>query len=221
MFKKLLFSFLLIASSGAANAALITQSDSVTRQSTDFSTSLIFNLFDLGPNFELTKVSFSIDGDVFGSAEIESRDASASTIDISISVELTLFDTSNAPLVISIPLFTQQFEATAYDGTNDAGGTSGITYTGLTASQFVSESYTDALTLSAFTGTGTVSLGFGAVGTSSATGSGNLIAGFQTEASGDIEVIYEYRAREVSEPSMVALFGLGLIALGGLRRIKK
>ena len=221
MFKKLIFSFLLIASSGAANAALITQSDSVTRQSTNFSHSLMFDLFNLGPGFELTKVSFSIDGDVFGLAEIESRDASASTIDISISVELTLFDTSNAPLVISIPLFTQQFEATAYDGTNDAGGTSGITYTGLTASQFVSESYTDASTLNAFTGTGTVSLGFGAEGTSTASGSGNLATFFQTEASGDVEVIYEYRAVEVSEPSVVALFGLGLIALGGFRRMKK
>ena len=74
MFKKILFGLMLIASTSAANAAIITQSQTITQQSTNINTSLIFNLFNLGPGFELTKVSFTIDGDVFGSASVESRD---------------------------------------------------------------------------------------------------------------------------------------------------
>ena len=74
MFKKILFGLMLIASTSAANAAIITQSQTITQQKTNINTSLIFNLFNLGPGFELTKVSFTIDGDVFGSASVESRD---------------------------------------------------------------------------------------------------------------------------------------------------
>ncbi|WP_334050115.1 PEP-CTERM sorting domain-containing protein [Alteromonas gracilis] len=221
MFKKLIFSFLLIASSGAANAALITQSDSVTRQDTDISTSLVFDMFNLGTGFELTKVTFSIDGDVFGRARVESEDAAPSVIDIELKVTLTLFDPSNNDLVISIPLFTQSFNATAFDGSTDFGGTSGISFNDLNVSKFESESYTDAATLNAFTGPGTISLDFTGIAETSASGAGNITASFSTQASGDVEVIYEYRAVEVSEPSMVALFGLGLIALGCSRRIKK
>ena len=221
MLKRILCLLLIIATSSAANAALITQSDSVSRQSTDFNSPLLFNLFDLGPGFELTSVSFSLAGTVFGTAEVESRDASPSDITISVSVELTLFDTSNSPLVVSIPLFSQLFKASAYDGFDDKAGTSGATFTGLTASQTVSEIYTDVSTLNAFTGSGTVALSFGAEGKSTATGSGNISSFFSTEAAGDVEVIYEYRAVDVSEPSMIALFGLGLMAAGGMRRFRK
>lgn len=221
MFKKILFGLMLIASTSAANAAIITQSQTITQQKTNINTSLIFNLFNLGPGFELTKVSFTIDGDVFGSASVESRDSEPSTIDMELSVTLTLFDPSNSALVISIPLFSQSFNATAFDGLIDFGGTSGATFTGLNASQSVTESYTDAATLAEFTGPGVISLGFTAIGTSQGSGAGNLVSEFSTQASGDIEVVYEYRSTVVSEPSIVALFGLGLIALGGMRRSKK
>lgn len=221
MFKKILFGLMLIASTSAANAAIITQSQTITQQKTNINTSLIFNLFNLGPGFELTKVSFTIDGDVFGSASVESRDSEPSTIDIELSVTLTLFDPSNSALVISIPLFSQSFNATAFDGTQDFGGTSGATFTGLNASQSVTETYMDAATLAQFTGPGTISLGLTAVGTSNGSGAGNLISQFSTDAAADIEVVYEYGPTEVSEPSVIALFGLGLIALGGMRRSKK
>lgn len=221
MFKKILCGLMLIASASAANAAIITQSETIVQQPTNFGTSLVFDLFDLGPGFELTKVSFTIDGDVFGSASVESLDGSTSTIDIQLSVTLTLFDLSNSPLVISIPLFSQQFAASAYDGTVDFGGTSGATFAGLNASQSITEVYTDAATLSDFTGTGTISLDFTAQGSSNGSGAGNLITQFQTSASGIVDVVYEYQPTAVSEPSLVALFGLGLIALGGVRRSKK
>ncbi|BFT30726.1 hypothetical protein D210916BOD24_19020 [Alteromonas sp. D210916BOD_24] len=221
MFKKFLCGLMLIASSSMANAALINQSATITQQSTNFATNLVFDLFDLGPEFDLTKISFSIDGDVFGTANVESLDATASTINISLAVTLTLFDLTNSPLVISIPLFAQQFNATAFDGVIDFGGTSGATFANLNASQGVTEEYTDAATLSAFTGPGTITLGFTAAGSSSANGAGNIVTQFATQASGDVSIVYEYQSAEVAEPSLIALFGLGLIAVGGIRRSKK
>lgn len=223
MLRKILCGLIFIASTSAANAAIITQSQTITQASTNYSTTLTFDLFDLGSGFDLTKVSFSIDGDVFGNASVESLDASPSVIEIELSVTLTLFDPFNSPLVISIPLFAQSFNASAYDGTIDFGGTSGASFTGLNASQLITEVYTDAGTLSDFTGPGTISLDFSAQGSSSGSGAGNLVSQFATEAAGVVEIEYEYQPASVSvsEPSLIALFGLGLIALGGMRRSRK
>lgn len=223
MLRKILCSLIFIASTNVANAAIITQSQTITQSPTNFTENLTFDLFNLGSGFELTKVSFSIDGDVFGSASVESLDASPSVINIELSVTLTLFDPFNSPLVVSIPLFAQSFNAGAFDGTIDFAGASGASFTGLNASQLVTEEYTDAPTLIDFTGPGTIMLDFVAQGSSSGSGAGNLVSQFATEASGTVDIVYEYHSTSVSvsEPSVIALFGLGLIALGGMRRNRK
>jgi hypothetical protein len=169
----------------------------------------------------LESVAFEIDGTIFGSAEIESRDNEAATIITNLSAELTLTDALNNVLVVTIPSITQTFNATAYDGTLDFGGTSGTSFMGLTANQTNEETYTDSATLAFFSGASMASFGFDASATSSATGAGNITSGFSTSASGLVSVKYTYSTVPVSAPTHIAILGLGLLAFAGLRKSRK
>jgi hypothetical protein len=225
MLKKLLCGATLVCAAGFANAATITLSDTVAVSTTNFTTSLNFAKFDtMGGTRVLESVTFAIDGSIFGSAEVESRDNAATTVVTTLSAELTLIDALSNTLVVTIPSITNIFNATAFDGVLDFGGTSGNSYLGLTANQYEDETYTDIPTLTLFTATGmdtTANLTFHADATSSATGAGNLTSAFNTSAGGLVSVIYEYRVVPVSAPAIGATVGFGLLLLTGLRRSSK
>lgn len=223
MLKKLLLGATLLCAAGFTQAGVIEQEFVVDVQDTDYNTTITFDKFDdMGGTKVLTSVMFSIDGAVFGSAEVESRDATAQVIETTLSAELTLTNGMNV-LVVTIPSITNFFNATAFDGINDAGGTSGITYPDLTATQFEMETYTDAMTLATFTGMGTIDTDFDAAATSRAIGAGNITTTFFSQAGGTVKVKYTYRdiPTEVSAPAQVAFLGLGLMAFAGLRKIRK
>ena len=114
------------------------------------------------------------------------------------------------------------FNATSFDGDIDFGGTSGITYQDLTATQTESETFTDASTLALFSGAGSIDLNLNALATSFASGAGNLITQFNTSAGGNISVTYNYddNSTPVSAPAHVALIGLGLLAFAGYRKTR-
>jgi hypothetical protein len=221
MLKKLLCGATLLCAATIAQAGVIEQEFNVEVQDTDFDTTITFMKFDdMDGARKLTSVMFSIDGSVFGSAEVESRDASAQVIETTLSAELTLTNGMNT-LVVTIPSITNTFNATAFDGVNDAGGTSGITYPDLEANQFEMETYTDAMTLATFTGVGTIDTDFDAQATSRAIGAGNITTTFFSQAGGLVKVKYTYENMEVSAPSQVAFLGLGLLAFAGMRKIRK
>lgn len=221
MLKKILCAATLLCAAGFTSAATIEQDFVVGVQDTDFNTSITFDKFDdMGGSLILESVMFSIDGVVMGSAEVESRDATAQTIVTTLSAELTLTDSLMNTLVVTIPSITNSFDATAFDGTSDAGGTSGITYAMLTDTEFNSATYTDAMTLALFSGVGTADVDFDAAATSRAVGAGNITTTFFSQAGGTVKVIYKYTTT-VSAPSQVAFLGLGLLAFAGMRKISK
>lgn len=224
MLKKILFTATLLCAATFSNAGTITLTDTVALQTTDFSKTLSFANFDtMGGTRVLESVAFSIDGSILGDIEVESRDASPSTITATLSAELTLTDALMNTLVVTIPSITKILNATAFDGVVDFGGTSGATYAGLTAQKFEQSIYTDATTLAMFTGMGSSMFTFDAEAISVATGAGGITSVFTTSAGGIIEVIYTYKEipTQVAAPSQIALLGLGLLAIVGYRKLRK
>jgi len=220
MFKKLLCGAALLSVATFSNAAVmtVTETASVGLTTTNFDEVVSVNQFDdtMGA---LQSVTFTLEGFVEANASVESLDAAPAEVTTNISVTLTLTETIlNNTLVVTVPSLSETFNATAFDGTIDFAGTSGIAYTGLTADQTETNTFTDAATLGLFTGLGTVDLNLNALAESFASGAGNLITQFATQAGGNISVNYAYDVPSVSAPSHLALLGLGLVAFAGMRR---
>lgn len=223
MLKKIICGATLLLAAGYASAATITVSASVPLQTTNFDQVVSVDQFDdMGGTRDLQAVTFSLEGFLVGNARLESLDAGPSLVTTTLSVTLTLSETvTNNTLVITIPTLDEVFNATAFDGTIDFGGTSGITYDELTASQTESETYTDAATLDLFTGMGTIDLNLNALAESFASGAGNLITQFSTSAGGNIKVTYRYDDVPVTAPAHLALLGMSLLAFAGYRTARK
>lgn len=224
MLKKILCGATLLCAAGITNAATLTFSDTVAVATTNFTTTVDLQKFDtMGGTRVLESVTFSIDGSIFGSAEVESRDAEPATIVTKLEAVLTLADAMMNTLVVTIPSVSNTFNATAYDGVLDFGGTSGMSFLDLTASQYEEATFMDAATLAFFSGVDMATFSFDAMATSSSTGAGNLTSAFNTSAGGLVSVVYTYSdvTVPVSAPAHVALLGLGLLAFAGVRRSRK
>ena len=145
----------------------------------------------------LTGIEFTLDGTAEGSAGIESLDATATTVMTSFQATLTLQRPDLTEIVVTIPAAMFSDNLTAYDGIIDFRGTSGITHAGIqTMASEMASSPPPASDLVLFTGPagnpGTITLPVEGVGSSSATGSVNLITQFMTSASCDLTVCYLY-----------------------------
>jgi hypothetical protein len=226
MLKKLLCGATLLCAATISNAAIETFSADVLLQKTNFNENLMLSQFDtMGGTRILESVQFSLAGTILGDIEIESRDAAAAELTAKLEATLTLTDAMLNTLVVTVPSITRIFSASAFDGITDFGGTSGATYLDLTANALeVSMLYTAPGTLAFFTGTGSATFGFDAKATSVATGAGSITSAFNTSASGQAIVIYNYRMKppvQVSSPSQVAFLGLGLLAFAGMRKVIK
>jgi hypothetical protein len=224
MLNKILCGATLLCAAGFANAASISFSQDVLVDTTNYTTSVDLSKFDtMGGTRVLESVTFSIAGSISGSAELESRDAQAATIEYKLESELTLTDALMNTLVVSIPSLSDTFLATAYDGVLDSGGTSGASFFDLSASQYAEQSFNDAATLAMFTGSDFATFAFDANATSAATGAGNLVSSFNTSAGGLVSVVYTYSdvSVPVSAPAHLAALGLGLLAFAGVRKSRK
>lgn len=204
----------------SANAGTVTYGpDTFGPATTNWSTSLSLPQWDpaLFPGQVLTGVSFTLAGDVFGSASFESLDAAPATVTMSLQATITLLDPNNVPIVTVIPVANTSDLASAFDGVIDFGGTSGKSYTGLSGSASNSGISTN---LPLFIGSGNVLLPVSATGTSSGSGAGNLITQFSTSAGALATVTYTFAA--VPEVSTVLLCGLGgLAVVGGIVRRRR
>lgn len=153
---------------------------------------------------DLVEVQWSLAGKAAGSVRFESLDAAPTTVTTNLTAEIELWGPNSTLLGVVIPLASNSDNVTEFDGVIDFGGTSGRTYEGLQADDSDSGL---APNLAPWIGNGTVVLNAVATGTSNATGAGNLITQFQTQAAASVEVCYIY----VPEPAT-----LSLLAIAGL-----
>ena len=223
-FRLLVIAGLLGGSFTAAHANALTYSaTAVPTTLTNWSTFADLQQFNpaLGT---LQQVTLSLAAELSGSAKVERRDTNNSTklITADLQAKLTLANPNNAnqTLLEATPVITNSFSSPKYDGVTNYLGASGRSYVDLHTSVNQQASFTDAATLSLFTGTGTLYLPFSATGQSKAAGSGNMAYLFTTNASGTASVTYSYQATAVPEPGTWALMfsGLGMIGMLASRR---
>lgn len=208
----------LIASSLAANAATIQFSDSIGLQSTNFSDTVNIQQFDsaLGT---LTAVTVELVGTAQGNASAESLDASPTTVTLSLTATLTASLAGFGTLAEAVPLVQETVNFTAFDGTIDFAGTSGAEFIDQSATASDTQTYTDAATLAAFTGTSLLSLDVAGIANSFGTGSGNLLTLLVTNAGADVTVTYTFdEAPIVPLPAALPMFLAALGGLGFMRR---
>jgi len=145
----------------------------------------------------LLAVRCTVDARIEGSIQAESTDSDKVTILTRLKADVTLSGASPTFSLTANAGGTQNsFNATKYDGILDYGGTSGVTYPNLVGTGTVTQTFTDAATLAAFTATSpgeTITLNVGATGESSGSGGGNLNLIFITRAGANYTCTYFHR----------------------------
>ncbi len=209
---------LLVASAGAANAATVMYQASIPLQSTNWSDMLNLPQWDpaLFPNQTLTKVTVKLTGTVEGDARIESLDAAPAIVNYNVAAQIGMTGPGGLNIVV-LPLAAGVFNAAIFDGVIDFAGTSGLSNLGLSNSAQNSSMLTDPptdLAAAGFIGAGSLVFNLTATGASNATGPGNVIQQFRTDASANVMITYEF----VPAPGAVALLGLGGLMAGRRRR---
>ncbi len=185
---------LALTGTALSGAAQQTQcfTDSIPFQATNFSNSVSIPKFD--PNLgTLQSIQISLTGNIQGSARAESLDAGPTVVTTSFSANITLTRPDLTVLVVTLPIANFMDSFTAFDGTIDFMGTSGATHDNITTSdtQMIT-SPPPASDLALFTGAGSIVLPVTATGQSIATGAGNLITQFLTDASANVQVCYTF-----------------------------
>lgn len=224
MFKKIVCSVALLCTVSFANAGIITQSLTVERQPTNFTESVVFDFFDnLNGTRLLESVQVTVLARSTGMAQVENVNATATTITATLSTVIEVVGLAGNRLVGSLPEITRTELLAGFDGTVDYAGESGIEFLNLLTSDTDSILLTDAASLLAYTGVGTTSVNFNATANSIIIGGGNISSFFDTFASGDVTIVYTYSdvATAVSAPAHIALMGLGVLGLAGMRRFKR
>ncbi len=205
---------------GSAQADTITFTAGKAVTTTSWHDTVHLGMFDstLGT---LTSINFQLDGTVNGFGRAESLDTGSSDVTLALGSVLTLHRPDGSTLVVTNPVFSHLFALSGFDGTIDfAGGSGGSTgvVVGNGTNSFSSVSGADFALFSA-AGGGSIALNLDAIGSSNASGAGNLITQFSTAASGLASITYNYTTLPVPEPETYAMLlgGLGLLALARRR----
>jgi hypothetical protein len=204
-------------STAASAATVVYNSNVITPKTTDYSDALSIPKFDpaLGA---LQSIKVTLFGNLEGFVRFESLDASATTVTTNLTATLTLTRPDNTTIVVTIPAFSETRNVAAYDGVTDFAGPSGFTSPDIIASSSNFVTLTSATDLALFTGPGVLNGPLLAAGVSSATGAGNLITQFHTEAGGYASVEYTYAAVPEAATWALMLSGFGLVGIALRRR---
>lgn len=204
---------------GAASAGQVVQSGALTSSTTNWSRTFDVQQFDdQGGALTLESVVIEIVSAVTGTAKFENRDTAARTISTSIDAAISI-RLAGTPVIETNPSMSGVYDVSGFDGVIDFGGTSGRTLTDLADSRSASATLLAGVDdLTAWIGGGTLELTGVATALSSATGGGNLLALFQTQAGFDWTVTYNFRGAVVPTPTAALLGTAGLAGVAGLRR---
>ena len=208
----------------SAQAGVISFSDSIAIQSTNWNSAVSIGKFDTTLGM-LTSITFSLEGIVNGQARAESLDAQPATVTLDLAGEIKLQRPDMSVLVTTNPVVSSVFNLAAFDGTIDFAGASGVDTGSVSASAsdaLTSTSAADFLLFSA-AGGGVINMPVLAAGLSTGSGAGNLVTQFTTLAGANVTVTYNYTdapTSSVPEPGTLAMAGLGLLGLGAMRRRK-
>jgi protocatechuate 3,4-dioxygenase beta subunit len=147
----------------------------------------------------LTSIDIIISDPITGTIKVENLDTALATINASDTGAVTL--TGQGIPGLSTPInFTENFNASAFDGTIDFGGASGHTFGPLVQQGSKTITLADPASLAAYTGTGSVPLTVTANASATASGSGNLLLSVNTSASATVKVVYHYIPSNALKP---------------------
>jgi hypothetical protein len=153
---------------------------------------LIVPQFDeMGGSRTLTCVKIEWVAGVAGDARAESLDNAPSIITATLAADIML-DGPSGFSENPMPSDSEMFNASEHDGTIDFAGTSGVVFPNLAGSEGGTVTFTLPADLLPFKGNGTVTFVASATAMSTATGPGNLIQQFMTNASAEVTITYEY-----------------------------
>lgn len=139
----------------------------------------------------LTEIDISINGQITSDIRVENMDSSPAVITGTVAGDLNVTG-PDFNQTFATTSQNQTFDASAYDGTLDFGGTSGKNFGNVTVPGSSAFTMTSAGELAAYSGTGNVTIDEEPVANSSATGGGNLDVQIASNGSATITVTYHY-----------------------------
>lgn len=209
-----------MVAAGAANAATVSYDKSVPTTGTDWIETLLMPQFDSSLG-SLNSVSLQLDGVVTGEARGERVGTNLSfptrnmTFTLRSDISTTVAGVTGLDLAIT-PLASRTFAAGVFDGVQDFGGTSGVTYDDLAGTDTKTVTLTSSL--APFIGTGDFAAFVIAEGNSGYLGTSNSVVEFDTFASSVLTVTYDYDIASVPLPAGLPLL---LAGLGGLALVRR
>lgn len=237
MLKKLIIGAALIATSAASSAGVITQSfffgndttdnfgvsttSSLGLLETNWGGSFNFDLFDdMGGTLILNSVVLTLNATSNGFIDSTNNGTTPNDFTLELGAELTIDGFGLSNLITVLPLFSQTFNNVT---PGDTVSTGTVTTPDSNAASYNSGSTgIDGIIFDSFIGPGTDSFDVAASSEFDGGGSGSGSIDFEVNALGSLVIEYNYsEAGVLSAPNHIALLGLTLIGIAGMRRIKK
>ena len=139
----------------------------------------------------LTSVTINNIATTTDTVQLESQDTQPTTLIANTTITTSLTGPGVSGLTTTAN-DSVSFNATAFDGVIDFGGTSGHDFGPRSQTRTQSTTITDPATLSAYLGTGTLTFSSTSTGTSSVLGSGNVVQIIGTSSGQTIQIVYNY-----------------------------
>mgnify|MGYP001043939402 CR=1 FL=1 len=213
----LISAMMLVSLVGASSAAIKTFTDSTGVVDTGWSGELRLQQFDPAWG-TLNDIRVTYEGRLIASVSFENRDRRPATISTTVASNMTIGIPRYAMHTIEMAPLTRTYNAEAYDGVLDFGGTSGHTY----ADHVIQDSIATASLMydsEYWKGSNFVIIPVDASGTAYGSGAANLVLAFGLQAVGTARVDYYYTP--VPEPSGLLTLLPGAAGLVGAMRFRR